>query len=112
MRKNLAVRHRIGRRVRQLRRSRGFTQEGLAELVGNTWKHIGQIERGQVNVGIDTLAGIAQALEVDIAELFAPSTPSKASKDLLTERDLLVEHALDLIQQSRDLLQQSRRIRE
>jgi transcriptional regulator with XRE-family HTH domain len=67
-----AVRLRVGRHVQRLRRARGFSQERLAEVVGNTGKHIGQVERGEVNVGIDILARIANALAVDLADLLAP----------------------------------------
>lgn len=67
-----AVRLRVGRHVQRLRRSRGFSQERLAELVGNTGKHIGQVERGEVNVGIDILARVAGALSVDPGDLFVP----------------------------------------
>lgn len=69
----LPVRLRVGANVQRLRRSRGLTQEQLSELVGNTGKHLGQIERGEVNVGIDTLARLASALEVDVTDLFAPT---------------------------------------
>lgn len=70
-----AVRLRVGSNVQRLRRSHGMSQERLAELVGNTGKHIGQIERGEVNVGLDILAHIAMALSVDVAELF--QTPAR-----------------------------------
>ena len=64
-----AVRLRVGRHVQRLRRSRGLSQERLAELVGNSGKHIGQVERGEVNVGLDILTGIARALSVDPSDL-------------------------------------------
>lgn len=66
-----AVRLRVARNVQRLRRSHGFSQERLAELVGNTGKHIGQIERGEVNVGLDILARIASALSADVGDLLA-----------------------------------------
>lgn len=69
----LAVRLRVGRKVRELRRLSGLTQEQLAEFVGNQHKHIGQVERGKVNVGIDVLTRIARSLQVDISELFRPA---------------------------------------
>lgn len=47
-----------------------MSQEQLAEVVGNTGKHVGQIERGEVNVGLDVLSRIAAALSVDVADLF------------------------------------------
>ncbi len=66
------ARARVGRNVRRLRRARGLSQERLAELAGNTAKHIGQIERAEVNVGLDVLTRIAAALSIDLADLFAP----------------------------------------
>lgn len=66
-----AVRLRVGRNVQRLRRARGLSQERLAEMVGNTGKHIGQVERGEVNVGLDILTQIARALSVDVGDLFA-----------------------------------------
>src|SRR5258708_37385146 len=65
-----AIRSRVGRTVRRLRLARDLTQERRAERAGNSSKHVGQIERGQVNVGLDVLSGIAGALSVDIADLF------------------------------------------
>lgn len=74
-----SVRLRVGRNVRALRVLRGFSQERLAESVGNTYKHIGQVERGEVNVTLDVLTGIAAGLSVDVADLFA--RPGKASTE-------------------------------
>jgi transcriptional regulator with XRE-family HTH domain len=65
-----AVRRRVGANIERLRRSRRLSQEQLAELAGNTSKHVGQIERGEVNVGINYLTRIARALSVDVAALF------------------------------------------
>lgn len=71
-----AVRERIGNNVKQLRSSRGWSQQQLAERVGNTDKHIGQIERGEVNVTIDILTAIALQLSVDVARLlYEPGSP-------------------------------------
>ena len=83
------VRLRVGRNVRSLRRDRGWSQEKLAERVGNTYKHVGQIERGEVNVTIDILASIAAGLSVDVAALFAAASgePSPRARTL-APRDL------------------------
>jgi transcriptional regulator with XRE-family HTH domain len=86
-----AIRLRVGRNVRRLRRLRAFTQERLAEHVGNTWKHIGQVERGEVNVGLDILSKIADALSIDVADLFAELSRRRREKGslyLITEREL------------------------
>src|SRR4051794_1423133 len=82
---NLPVRLRVAKGVKRLRRLRGWSQEQLAEQVGNTEKHISQIERGKVNVGIDVLASIASELEVDVAELFRNrSKTARTSVRLIT----------------------------
>lgn len=79
-----AIRVRIGRKVKQLRLLRGLSQEKLAELVGNQYKHIGQVERGEVNVGIDILAKIAANLGVDVSELMRPSPGEATGQRLYT----------------------------
>lgn len=73
-----AIRERVGRNVKRLREARGWSQATLAELVGNNEKHIGQIERGQVNTGINTLAAIAYRFAVNVTELFIE--PGKARR--------------------------------
>ncbi|HEX9366814.1 MAG TPA: helix-turn-helix transcriptional regulator [Vicinamibacterales bacterium] len=65
-----AIRTRVGRTIRQLRLLRGWSQEQLAERANSSPKHVGRIERGQVNVGLNGLAEIAAALSVNIADLF------------------------------------------
>lgn len=76
-----AIRLRVGSRVRQLRRDQQLTQEALAERVGNTWRHIGQIERGQSNVTIDVLTKLATRLSVDVSALFTPTSLSGVEVD-------------------------------
>src|SRR5262245_11454638 len=82
-----AVRLRVGRKVRQLRRMRGFSQEQLAERAGNTQRHIGQIERGQVNVTIDILTAVAGGLSVDVVELFGSPDAGTQRIYSITQRD-------------------------
>ena len=96
---NLPVRLRVARGVKRLRRLRGWSQEKLAERVGNTEKHISQVERGKVNVGIDVLASIASELEVDVAELFRNgSNPAGTSVCLITRQDLeRIDEALRIV---------------
>ena len=84
---NREVRLRIGRRVKRLRLQRGLSQEQLAERVGNSDKHISQVERGVTNVTIDVLSAVAKELSVDVAELFFnPRAP--VSSYVITRQDL------------------------
>jgi transcriptional regulator with XRE-family HTH domain len=61
---------RVGTRLRDLRKERGFTQEALGEKGGFHFSYIGQIERGEKNVALLNLAKIAKALNVDVSQLF------------------------------------------
>jgi transcriptional regulator with XRE-family HTH domain len=68
----LAIRRRIGKRVKQARELRGLSQEELAELAHTGNKHISEVERAATNLGIDRAAAIAKALSMDVSELLEP----------------------------------------
>ena len=57
--------------IRESRARAGLTQEGLAAQAGMAVRHVQKIEAGEVNVTIRTLAKIAQALGLNISDLFA-----------------------------------------
>lgn len=61
----------LGERIRELRKSAGITQEQLGEKAELSYKFIGELERGQVNVSLDSIARIAEALGVKIGDLFS-----------------------------------------
>ncbi|MFD2881081.1 helix-turn-helix domain-containing protein [Paenibacillus rhizoplanae] len=56
------VKH-VSQRIRYLRKSANLTQEQLSELLDIDRSYIGKIERGEVNVSLDTLERIAVALK-------------------------------------------------
>ena len=59
-----------GAKLRSLRERRFISREELAEKVGSHRDHIGRLERGEVaNPRIATIRKLAQALEVEPAEL-------------------------------------------
>lgn len=60
----------FGRRVRELRQARGYSQEELAERSGLHRTYISSLERGQRNVGIDNVRVLAESLGVPTADLF------------------------------------------
>ena len=60
----------FGKRVATVRKSKGFTQQQLAEHTGMNVVTIAYIETGKRWARLATLNKIAKALEVDIAELF------------------------------------------
>lgn len=61
---------RLGKRVRVLRVTRGWTQENLAEAAGVHRNYIGGIERGEINMSVVNLEKIARGLGVNVEALF------------------------------------------
>lgn len=60
----------FGQSVQDLRKQKGLTQEDLAEEVGVDRSYMGFIERGEKNPTLDKVMKIADALDVDAADLF------------------------------------------
>ncbi len=60
----------FGRRVAEVRKSRGVTQQQLAELTGMSVVAIAYIETGKRWARMGTLSKIAMNLKVDIHDLF------------------------------------------
>lgn len=65
-----SVRRRIAVRIRQLRSCRRLSQEALAQKSGISPRHLQRLEAAQINVTIESLVKLANALEVDINQLF------------------------------------------
>lgn len=60
----------IGERIRAIRKSRGLSQEELAERASIHYTYIGQVERGEKNFSIDTLENVIISLDTNFEELF------------------------------------------
>ena len=60
----------FGRRLALVRKQKGMTQEGLAELVEVHRTYIGFIEQGKRNPSIGNIYKIATALKVPVKSLF------------------------------------------
>lgn len=75
----------LGQRIRLERFKNNWTQEKLAEMVDISSAYMGQIERGERSVPLDTLLKIAVALNVSFDYLLMDSLPhnEEASKDEL-----------------------------
>ncbi len=61
---------RLGGRVRNIRKSKGWSQEELADACHLHRTYIGGIERGERNVSVRNVQKIAVALGVAIGKLF------------------------------------------
>ncbi len=65
----------IGRRVAEIRRERGLTQQALASKLRATMQWVQQIEYG-ANLTVHSLARVANALDIDLEALLVPPRPS------------------------------------
>jgi transcriptional regulator with XRE-family HTH domain len=61
---------RLGVHIRQLREQKNLSQQNLADICNIPKITIGRIERAKVSVTIKTLIKIANALEIDMKDLF------------------------------------------
>lgn len=67
---NQNVEKKFGAKLAYIRKSKKLSQMKLAELVDMNFNYIGQIERGEANVTIKTMKNIADALGIEVSELF------------------------------------------
>jgi transcriptional regulator with XRE-family HTH domain len=63
------VRQFLGQRVRELRKQRGLSQAGLGEESSLSGKFVGEVERGEKSISIDSLYKVSVALAVPLGHL-------------------------------------------
>jgi transcriptional regulator with XRE-family HTH domain len=59
----------LGKRIQELRKSRKFSQEELAEKAGISSQYVSNIERGKENPTLDMLFTLTDALKVTLSEM-------------------------------------------
>jgi transcriptional regulator with XRE-family HTH domain len=60
---------RLGARIRKMRMERGISQEAFADDCGIHRTHQSLLERGKINVKINTLRLVTKTLRVSLSEL-------------------------------------------
>jgi transcriptional regulator with XRE-family HTH domain len=88
------VRKFLGQRLRTLRTQQGWSQRALGREAGLSGKFIGEVERGEKSISVDSLWGVSRALGIPLRMLTdAPAdrspVPSQDAERLLA---LLVQH--------------------
>lgn len=91
---NLDTKQMIGARIRAIRKRRGLTQEALSELIDINPKYLSSIERGKENPTLNTLITLANAMEVDLGEIFSvlQAEDPAATREMVLE---LIDNADD-----------------
>ncbi|MFC9706643.1 helix-turn-helix domain-containing protein [Paenibacillus sp. NPDC056933] len=86
----------VGARIKVLRKEKGLSQEALGEKGGFHFTYIGQVERGEKNISLVNLAKIAEALEVNISQLFA-----YVDEDMeMTELEALIQDIVTMLREA------------
>ncbi len=62
--------HKLGARLKEIRKARGLTQEALAEKVDLTPQYLSRLEAGHQSPSIETVARLAEALDLELFEVF------------------------------------------
>jgi transcriptional regulator with XRE-family HTH domain len=84
----------IGRRIKKARETQGLSQAALARMVKMARTSISNIEAGRQGMAVDTLYNLADALEIEAADLLPKRANRHASTDTSAiERELKHEEA-------------------
>lgn len=86
----------LGLRIKELRRKKKLTQDELSELAGMNGKHLGEVERGGINISIQNLDKLAESLDVPLLTLL--DIAPQQSKDELSREIARMVEASDLAQ--------------
>ncbi len=98
----------IGKRLKDLRRSRGMTLQSVAEASSLSASMVSLVERGHASPSIGTLVALCDALSIHVADLFAgidvqpglvvlrDSQPAVRSSEGVTRRTILDDAELGI----------------
>jgi len=59
----------VGQKIRAYRKRAELSQEKLAEKASLSYKYLGEVERGCVNVSLDSLMRITKALKIKVRDV-------------------------------------------
>lgn len=81
----------LGQRIKELRAARNMSQEQLAERAGVNVTYLSSVERGKENPTLDMLEKIADALKVELVDLFNFTWLGMNERDLKKKLKTMVD---------------------
>lgn len=81
----------LGKRIKELRADRRLSQEQLAERMEANVTYLSSIERGRENPTLDLLMKLADALKVDVVDLFNTKWLRMSERDLKKRLKTMVD---------------------
>ena len=105
----------IGKRIKEVRKAQGISQEKLAELADLSTQYMGQIETAARKASLTSLVKISNALNVSLDELLygnRPDRPGEMQSELdsiLSDCDIYEKRVLyELVVQCRKILKENK----
>lgn len=82
---SMNIKKEFGQRVREMRKSKGLSQEQLGFKAGLHYTYIGAIERAEKNITLESIKKIAAGLEVDIPCFFYFAETGKGREEMISQ---------------------------
>lgn len=93
-----SLKKKLGARIQKIRKAQRITQEKLSEMIELDTPNLSNIECGRRFMTATTLQKIADALNVEVVDLFKFSQPVNSIKDnILFRLDVLTQKELEFI---------------
>lgn len=89
----MKTRELLGARIKELRKTKGLTQDQLSEVIDIDAKHLSRIEVGRSYPSLDLLEKTAVALHVELKDFFEYEHKTKSLGDLKKNIQLLLNEA-------------------
>ena len=86
------IKNDLGQRIRELRKKQNLSIEDLAEKADLHTTYTGDIERGKVNATVTALTKIADALKIELYDLFRFSDSNINEKILIDRFNQLIKN--------------------
>lgn len=68
----------LGQKINEIRNAKGMTLKDLSERTGLSVGFLSQVERGLTSIALLSLKSIAEALDTDLSEFFAPPKKNRS----------------------------------
>lgn len=70
MGKDKTIEQIIGSRIQEIRKAKGYTQQGFSEKIGISTNYLSDIERGKSSARLDKLVAIINSLDCSADDIF------------------------------------------
>ena len=100
----------IGKRIKELRTAKGWTQATLAEVSGVEPSNISHIERAATKLSLPTLVNIANALEVSLDDIAYGSLSKSSHVSAKIINDILLDCTPDELKSLAEVIKTTKSI--